>query len=70
MISYAEVWFLSYRILQRMDDEAAQYYIAFPDMDVYRNLWMRLPDWAKERKLWEMAEEYEEEEWAPIVSLA
>lgn len=36
-------------ILQRMDTEDAEYYIALPDMEVYRNLWKRLPDLAKQR---------------------
>lgn len=36
-------------ILQRMSDDKAEYYIALPDMDVYRNLWKRLPDLAKRR---------------------
>ena len=35
--------------LQRMDDEAACYSIAFPDMAQYRGLWIRLPDLAKSR---------------------
>ncbi len=35
--------------LQRMDDKNARYSIAFPDMPVYRGLWMRLPSLAKQR---------------------
>jgi len=35
--------------LQRMDDEKARYSIAFPDMQVYRDLWKRLPALAKQR---------------------
>lgn len=35
--------------LQRMDDPAARYTIALPDMAQYRNLWERLPALAKER---------------------
>lgn len=36
-------------ILQRMDDPNAEYSIALPDVEQYRNLWYRLPDLAKER---------------------
>lgn len=36
-------------ILQRMDDPAAKYSIAFPDMEQYRKLWAKLPLLAKER---------------------
>ncbi len=36
-------------ILQRMDDPAAKYSIAFPDLAAYRALWARLPALAKER---------------------
>lgn len=35
--------------LQRMDDDKAHYSIAFPNMQVYRNLWERLPVLAKQR---------------------
>ena len=35
--------------LQRMDDPAARYSIALPDMAQYRGLWERLPALAKER---------------------
>jgi len=35
--------------LQRMDDPAARYSIALPDMAQYRSLWERLPALAKER---------------------
>jgi len=35
--------------LQRMDDKNVRYSIAFPDMPVYRGLWMRLPSLAKQR---------------------
>ena len=35
--------------LQRMDDPAARYSIALPDMTQYRGLWARLPKLAKER---------------------
>lgn len=35
--------------LQRMDDPAARYTIALPDMAQYRGLWARLPKLAKER---------------------
>jgi len=35
--------------LQRMDDPAARYSIALPDMPQYRRLWERLPAMAKER---------------------
>lgn len=35
--------------LQRMDNEKARYSIAFPDMQVYRGLWKRLPQLAKQR---------------------
>lgn len=36
-------------ILQRMDDPAARYSIALPDMPQYRGLWERLPSLAKKR---------------------
>ncbi|WP_343081443.1 hypothetical protein [Ostreiculturibacter nitratireducens] len=35
--------------LQRMNDEAAAYSIAFPDMKQFRGLWDRLPTLAKQR---------------------
>lgn len=35
--------------LQRMDDPNAEYSIALPDMQQYRNLWNRLPHLAKQR---------------------
>ena len=35
-------------LLQRMDDPAARYSIAFPDMKQFRGLWERLPSHAKE----------------------
>ncbi len=37
--------------LQRMDDHAARYSIAFPDLDQYRRLWEKLPRLAKDRTL-------------------
>ena len=36
-------------ILQRMDDPAARYSIALPDLLQYRGLWNRLPMLAKQR---------------------
>ena len=36
-------------ILQRMDDPAARYSIALPDLPQYRGLWNRLPMLAKQR---------------------
>lgn len=36
-------------MLQRMDDPAARYTIAFPDIPQYRGLWRRLPQLAKSR---------------------
>lgn len=36
-------------ILQRMDDPATRYSVAFPDMKQYRGLWERLPFLAKQR---------------------
>lgn len=36
-------------LLQRMNDPAAKYSVAFPDTQQYRGLWERLPDLAKER---------------------
>jgi hypothetical protein len=35
--------------LQRMDDPDADYSIALPDIQQYRNLWNRLPKLAKQR---------------------
>ncbi|WP_201290835.1 hypothetical protein [Croceibacterium salegens] len=35
--------------LQRMDESAARYSIAFPDMKQFRGLWERLPPLAKAR---------------------
>lgn len=35
--------------LQRMDDPEADYSIALPDLQQFRNLWQRLPDLAKRR---------------------
>jgi len=39
------------QILQRMEDGAVRYSVAFPDQFVYRRLWGRLPKIAKERTL-------------------
>jgi len=39
------------QILQRMEDGAVRYSVAFPDQPVYRRLWGRLPKIAKERTL-------------------
>ena len=36
-------------LLQRMDDPTARYSIALPDLKQFRNLWLRLPDLAKQR---------------------
>jgi len=36
-------------LLQRMDDPAARYSIALPDMKQFRGLWSRLPTLAKTR---------------------
>jgi len=36
-------------ILQRMNDLNAQYFIAFPDFQQYRNLWDGLPSLAKSK---------------------
>ncbi len=36
-------------LLQRMDDPAARYSIALPDMKQFRGLWSRLPTLAKDR---------------------
>ena len=36
-------------ILQRMDNEKYQYYIALPKIKQYENLWQRLPLIAKRR---------------------
>lgn len=36
-------------LLQRMDDQAARYSIALPDMKQFRGLWSRLPGIAKSR---------------------
>ena len=36
-------------LLQRMDDPAARYSIALPDLPQYRGLWERLPTLAKQR---------------------
>ncbi|MEX1248175.1 MAG: hypothetical protein WEA61_06790 [Anaerolineales bacterium] len=37
------------QIIQRMDDPAARYSIALPDIPQFRKLWERLPQLAKER---------------------
>ena len=36
-------------MLQRMDNEDCEYYIAFPKMKQYINLWQKLPTLAKQR---------------------
>lgn len=36
-------------MLQRMDNEDCEYYIAFPKMKQYINLWQKLPALAKQR---------------------
>jgi hypothetical protein len=36
-------------LLQRMDDKAAKYSIAVPDMEAYTALWSKLPEPAKKR---------------------
>ena len=36
-------------LLERMDDPMARYSIALPDLQQFRNLWLRLPDLAKQR---------------------
>jgi hypothetical protein len=36
-------------ILQRMDDPAARYSVAFPDMEQFKSLWDRLPPLARKR---------------------
>lgn len=46
-------YFLSMRgeLLQRMDDPAAHYSIAVPDLKQFRNLWSRLPALGKQRTM-------------------
>jgi hypothetical protein len=36
-------------LLQRMDDGSAKYSIALPDLQQFRNLWLRLPRLAKQK---------------------
>jgi hypothetical protein len=37
------------QVLQRMDDPACKYSVAFPDLEQYRRLWERLPALAKNK---------------------